>query len=137
METNWPIPKDILVSIHNRKSRSVINKDTRQRIKDTTQSPYQSIIFLQFRVILNDTGLDIGTPSCSGAIIDDSTILTAVHCVYSTTTKSFHFEITAHPDYDEGKEPYGHSPEATNKALQFNPIMQYLNTCPMDKTTQL
>ncbi|PES03634.1 hypothetical protein CN488_30590, partial [Bacillus anthracis] len=46
-------------------------------------------------------------------------------CAYDTKTKSFNFKITAHPGYDEGKEPYGHSPESTqviipNKALQFN-----------------
>ncbi|MBG9613500.1 trypsin-like serine peptidase [Bacillus cereus] len=126
MKKNMLIQGDVIESFNNRKRRSIIGEDTRKRITDTTQSPYQSVVFLQSRQMANDTGLDISTPACSGAIIDDSTVLTAAHCAYSTTTRSFNFKITAHPGYDEGKEPYGHSPEATqviipNKALQFNP----------------
>ncbi|PEP85312.1 trypsin-like serine protease [Bacillus toyonensis] len=138
MKSNMPVKEEIVESFNNRKPRSIIGEDTRKRIKDTTQSPYQSIVFLQSRRMVNDTGLDITTPACSGAIIDDSTVLTAAHCAYSITTKSFDFKITAHPGYDEGKEPYSHSPEATqviipNKALQFREFNPLKPTDPVSK----
>ncbi|WP_340135827.1 trypsin-like serine peptidase [Bacillus cereus] len=125
MKMNMPVRMMEEEPSHNRTTRSIIGEDTRKRVIDTTQSPYQSIVHLQSRQMANDTGRDISTPSCSGAIIADSTVLTAAHCAYSLQTKSFNFKITAHPGYDEGKEPYGHSPEAIqvvipNKALQFN-----------------
>lgn len=128
------IKESFVGPLSNRKIRSVIGEDTRKRIEDTTQSPYQSIVFLQSRLRVNDMG-DVSTPACSGAIIDDSTVLTAAHCAYSTSTRSFNFKITAHPGYDEGKEPYGHSPVATqvfipNKALQF---YQFNPTDPVSK----
>ncbi|OQR54845.1 serine protease [Bacillus sp. CDB3] len=95
---------DALQRKQNRKIRSIFGKDERKRIEKTTQSPYQSIVLLEYTSgpFYNKT-----KHTCTGAIIDDSTILTAAHCIYDKSKHAYVDGITVSAGYNNGEIPYG------------------------------
>ena len=70
--------------------------DHRELIKNTTDSPYSGTVFLyiQFEGVSTDgKSITLGT-SCSGAIIDSNTTITAAHCITKPQIQIQQGEIT-------------------------------------------
>lgn len=107
----------------NRKTRAVFGEDERTRITKTDKFPYQSIVLLNRSdgMFGEDEGI------CTGAIIDDSTVLTAAHCIYNKSKYAYASDVTISPGYNNGEAPYGEVkatqlivPNAYAKSDSFN-----------------
>ncbi|TFG28404.1 MAG: trypsin-like serine protease [Promethearchaeota archaeon] len=72
------------------------------KVTPTTSFPWRSIVKLY---------ITFGETTCigSGAIIDESHVLTAGHCVYNHVHGGWADSIKVIPGMDDGSEPYGHA----------------------------
>ena len=77
---------------------SVIEKDERQVITDTTRLPARAIVQIEF--VKDDAAY-----GCTGAMVSADTVLTAGHCVFSNG--AWHGEFVIYPARNGGVKPFG------------------------------
>ncbi|MBS7529361.1 trypsin-like peptidase domain-containing protein [Hazenella sp. IB182353] len=81
--------------------KMVIGADSRKQITKPTVFPYKRVVFLEF------IGTDGKGYRCSGAVIDDNTVLTAAHCLYDTDANKYHSSMKVYPGKSGDKNYYG------------------------------
>lgn len=79
---------------------SVIKRDTRRVVINTTNRPARSVVQIRF----GKEG-SFGKFGCTGAFISSNVILTAGHCVFSRN--SWHKEFTVYPGRNGAIKPFG------------------------------
>ncbi|MFD1431161.1 trypsin-like serine peptidase [Lacticaseibacillus yichunensis] len=85
-------------------NESVIGKDTRTVVANTTQFPYRAIAFLKVYFPKLGGGMYVqGT----GTLIGAETVLTAGHVLYDARYGGWAQRVEVIPGYDRGKAPYG------------------------------
>jgi V8-like Glu-specific endopeptidase len=77
---------------------SVIEKDGREVVTDTTKQPARAVVQIEF----SKEGLAYG---CTGAMISADTVLTAGHCVFSDG--AWHKDFAVYPARNGGVKPFG------------------------------
>ncbi|PKE16176.1 hypothetical protein CW676_11280 [Macrococcoides caseolyticum] len=104
----------------------VIEKDDRNIIKDTTISPYQSIV--KIKTFFEDNYIE-----CTGSVISKNTVLTAAHCVYSGQ-KETPENINIIPAQNNEKKPFGtyttnvfHIPSKYKQDFDYNYDIALIN----------
>ncbi|SEN21884.1 glutamyl endopeptidase [Lihuaxuella thermophila] len=83
--------------------------DDRTQITNTEVFPYRSVTYIYFR-----NPNDGGWYACTGAIIDDNTVLTAAHCLYDTYYNNYMTHLAVVPGKNGGYNPYGVASDPTN-----------------------
>lgn len=81
---------------------AIIGTDNREQITNTTVFPYKRITYL--KIVLDSSGL---WTWCTGAIIDDDTVLTAAHCLYDNKAKRYYNSVTVYPGKNGSTNYYG------------------------------
>jgi glutamyl endopeptidase len=79
---------------------SVIGKDTRKRVTDTTAYPYRAIALLRVT-------FPHGTGSCTGFLVSASLVATAGHCLYYPPAGGRATRVQVIPGNNVKSEPYG------------------------------
>lgn len=79
----------------------IVGTDDREQITDTTVFPYKRVTYLS----INEGNGQYSR--CSGAIIDDDTVLTAAHCLYDNKEKRYYQGVTVYPGKNGTSNYYG------------------------------
>jgi glutamyl endopeptidase len=79
---------------------SVIGKDTRKRVTNTTVYPYRAIALLRVR-------FPHGTGRCTGFLVSANLVATAGHCVYYPPAGGRATKVQVIPGNNVKSEPYG------------------------------
>jgi glutamyl endopeptidase len=80
---------------------SVIGKDTRKRVDNTTAYPYRAIVSLSIRYRSGST------TDCTGFLISSNTVVTAGHCLYTKGTGVAE-NVVATPGRNAQVSPFGY-----------------------------
>ena len=83
-------------------AESVIGKDNRSKVSDTTKKPARMVVLMTYA----------GSQWCSGFLIGADTVVTSGHCVYDTSANAFYdaTKYRVYPGYDVSRAnhaPYG------------------------------
>lgn len=90
---------------------SIIGKDDRTQVENTTQYPYSAIAHIES---------DIG--GCTGWLVDDDLLITAGHCVYDPQSQEWASWATIYPGRHGNQLPYGSA-----KAIEFYTVSGWAN----------
>lgn len=101
-ESNTAIPEEDLnvPPLEGEYPESIIGPDGRVRQNPTTAFPNRAIAYLVVR-------FPSGSGSCTGWFIGPRTVVTAGHCVYSSSTNQWATSITVYPGRNGSIAPYG------------------------------
>lgn len=80
---------------------SIIGSDNRTRITSTTSFPNSAVVKLSIKYPNSNS-----TYGCTGFMVNEDTVVTAGHCVYSHSDGGWASEITASPGRDGSSLPY-------------------------------
>jgi len=94
--------------------------DNRVKVTNTTVSPYNAIAQIDFRDSAGNWYI------CSGSFLDETTVLTAAHCVYDNNSHEFYTYWNVYPGENGPLLPYG-SVSSTNV---YAPVGWVTSTAP-------
>ncbi|MDO4665180.1 MAG: trypsin-like serine protease [Actinomycetaceae bacterium] len=77
--------------------RSVIDEDERKRITKTAEAPHSAIVYIT----------QGGEAQCTGWMVSEDTLVTAGHCIYDRSHRSFFKELQFHPGANGRRRPFG------------------------------
>ncbi|CUB51050.1 Extracellular metalloprotease precursor [Bacillus subtilis] len=92
-ESNFNYPSNIL-------THSIIGRDDRIRVTDTTLYPYRAIVHL----VIQFNGQEVY--GCTGALISKDTVFTAGHCVYNKKLGGWAKNVIVTPGRNGNQAPY-------------------------------
>ncbi|KYZ65153.1 trypsin-like serine peptidase [Bacillus sp. GZT] len=92
-DSNFNYPSNIL-------THSIIGRDDRIRVTDTTLYPYRAIVHL----VIQFNGQEVY--GCTGALISKDTVFTAGHCVYNKKLGGWAKNVIVTPGRNGNQAPY-------------------------------